>query len=533
MASKVEGEKLQGLVCPLCLDVFENATILTCGHTFCKECLEAYDEQSHELSYIVCPVCRDRTELGQDRVAGLTPNFSVKGLVDKINVEDGRRRPVYCSLHNALYKDIFCEDCAEFICLSCYIHSHKEHVIKKKEELERNLKERRNTLIRRKARRFLLERSLSSAEEEGNDANQHLSGLEKEIRDAFVKKLMKLQEQEGVLLKMVKEMRKAQEETVAGSAWFSPADDTLIALGHIELGEDSSVEEKQEVGSASPVRCNDTDALQTSALIDDSMKIVREIELPKGLAGMSALSKDAVVVGYGWNAKGSDCFSVCGNQIPHLKSDAGNVYDIAMLADGRTVVSRDVDVCLTFDRKGRQIRGLKYVCNKAGLCPMICSDQEDNIYAVNRSSEINIFQGSKGTPRRVVHTGSIKPSQICVTSTGIMITCTCIMTPSTVTVFDRDGHVGSSITASDDTEYLLAAVDSQDSVLVARVRVGSDTICLTRYTLDGTRLTEQVCFKPLQLHARCQSFWSYMVSLTPNMLAFKSKRRLYFIEIVA
>lgn len=529
MASKVEGEKLQGLVCPLCLDVFENATILGCGHTFCRECLEAYDEQHHDLDHLVCPVCRSVTGLSQDRVAGLIPNFSVKGLVEKINLEVVGRRPVYCSLHSGVYQDIFCEDCAEFICLTCYLNGHKDHVIKKKEELERDLKERRNTLIRRKARRFLLERSMSNADDLKTDTHQHLHNLEKEIRDAFVKKLMILQEDEGMLLKVVNEIRKNSDETAEKSALFCQADEKLLALGHIELEMNASANDQ----TASAVRGKNAEGLHTSTPTVNSMTIVGEIPLPKGLAGMSALSKDAVVVGYGWNGKGSDCFSLSGNQITHLKSDVGNVYDIAMLADGRTVVSHDVDVCLVFDRKGKRIGGMKYICNKAGMCPMICSDQEDNIYAVGRSSEINIFHGSKSNPKRVVHTGNIKPSQICVTKTGIMVTCTCIMTPSTVTVFDRDGHIGGSITASDDSEYLLAAVDGDDSVLVARVRVGSDTIGLTRYTLDGTRLLEDVAFAPLKLHSPCQSFWSYMVSLTPNMLAFKSKRRLYFIELAA
>ena len=42
MAEKAEEAASQNILCPLCLDVFDNASILICGHTFCKQCLERY-----------------------------------------------------------------------------------------------------------------------------------------------------------------------------------------------------------------------------------------------------------------------------------------------------------------------------------------------------------------------------------------------------------------------------------------------------------------------------------------------------------
>ena len=99
----------------------------------------------------------------------------------------------------------------------------------------------------------------------------------------------------------------------------------------------------------------------------------------------------------------------------------------------------------------------------------MCTDQHDNIYAVNFNPEICIFHGSNPYPQKVVPTGNIGPQHICVTKTGIMITSTGDITPSTVTVFDREGHVGTSIVATHDDEYVYATVDSLDRVLVATV----------------------------------------------------------------
>ena len=147
-------------------------------------------------------------------------------------------------------------------------------------------------------------------------------------------------------------------------------------------------------------------------------------------------------------------------------------------------------------------RGMTYTCRRGQNITSLCTDKNDNIYAVNGNPEIYIFHGSNPNPHTIVPTG-IKPRQICVTKTGVMITSTCNTTPIRVTVFDREGHVGSSITASDDDEYLYAAVDSVDRVLVARVRYGSDVFRLTRYTLQGTTLIKQMTFKALKLHHQC------------------------------
>eukprot|EP00057_Strongylocentrotus_purpuratus_P009178 XP_011663652.1 PREDICTED: E3 ubiquitin-protein ligase RFWD2-like [Strongylocentrotus purpuratus] len=81
MAEKTEEEKApsssENLTCPLCLDIFDEATILTsCGHTFCRKCLKNYDLSHQDLDHMICPLCRKITKLSANRVDDFKTNVN-------------------------------------------------------------------------------------------------------------------------------------------------------------------------------------------------------------------------------------------------------------------------------------------------------------------------------------------------------------------------------------------------------------------------------------------------------------------------
>ncbi|XP_041465683.1 uncharacterized protein LOC121416241 [Lytechinus variegatus] len=190
----------QGLTCPLCLSDFKNPTLLRCGHTFCKVCLENYDEQQYGRSYMECPVCRKCTKLERDRIAGLSPNFSLKGLQDELKFG----KDIHCPIHRKEDKNIFCELCGDFICITCFIETHQGHKIKSKVELGEELKKQRLAIIKEsEAGKTKLDEICIEANQQRKEIQCYIKTIKKEIEDAFAKKYTTLQENENNLIKQV------------------------------------------------------------------------------------------------------------------------------------------------------------------------------------------------------------------------------------------------------------------------------------------------------------------------------------------
>ncbi|XP_030848846.1 tripartite motif-containing protein 45-like [Strongylocentrotus purpuratus] len=130
MAEQTEKEKapssLENLTCPLCLDIFDEATILTlCGHTFCRKCLKNYDLSHLDLDHMICPLCRKITKLSANRVDDFLTNVTVNGLVDNYHAECGgmnavlemRPKCTACKFHQDAVS--FCKTCNFYMCTNC------------------------------------------------------------------------------------------------------------------------------------------------------------------------------------------------------------------------------------------------------------------------------------------------------------------------------------------------------------------------------------------------------------------------------
>ncbi len=63
------------LLCPVCFDLMREAQMIPCGHSFCRECLEAALSLSH-----VCPKCGCR--LDRTAAVGL-PNYALDQMAKK------------------------------------------------------------------------------------------------------------------------------------------------------------------------------------------------------------------------------------------------------------------------------------------------------------------------------------------------------------------------------------------------------------------------------------------------------------------
>ncbi|XP_068578265.1 nuclear factor 7, brain-like [Cebidichthys violaceus] len=116
MASRSEEE----LCCPVCHEVFRDPVVLSCSHSFCKDCLKSWWREKPTQE---CPVCRTISSSKRPPC-----NLVLKNLCDSFLLErDQRASEPLCSLHSEKLK-LFCLDHQQPVCVVCRdSEKHSDH----------------------------------------------------------------------------------------------------------------------------------------------------------------------------------------------------------------------------------------------------------------------------------------------------------------------------------------------------------------------------------------------------------------------
>uniref|UniRef100_A0A3Q3EXN2 Uncharacterized protein n=1 Tax=Labrus bergylta TaxID=56723 RepID=A0A3Q3EXN2_9LABR len=119
------------LTCPICLDIFKDPVMLSCCHSFCRDCWKEKKNQE-------CPLCKRRHPKDW-----LPPNFALKNLSESFLQErDQRASEDLCSPHSKKLK-LFCLDHQELVCLVCRdSETHSKHTIRPIDEAARQHKKK-------------------------------------------------------------------------------------------------------------------------------------------------------------------------------------------------------------------------------------------------------------------------------------------------------------------------------------------------------------------------------------------------------
>ncbi len=108
------------LSCPVCYEIFKAPVVLSCSHSFCKECLQQFWRTKETQE---CPVCRRRSSKDQPPCNLALKNLCEFFLKKRSEVRSSGSEEI-CSLHSEKLK-LFCLEDKQPVCLVC--RDSKQH----------------------------------------------------------------------------------------------------------------------------------------------------------------------------------------------------------------------------------------------------------------------------------------------------------------------------------------------------------------------------------------------------------------------
>ncbi|TKS71900.1 Nuclear factor 7, ovary [Collichthys lucidus] len=195
MASRSE----EDLCCPVCQEVFRDPVVLSCSHSFCKDCLRRWWTEKPTRE---CPVCKARS-------SGRNPpcNLVLKNLCEAFLLErDQRSSEALCSLHSERLK-LFCLDHQQPVCVVCRdSEKHSEHRFRPIDEAARQHKKNlQETLEPLKEKLKVFEEVKVKFDQTAEHMKVQARRTERQIKDQFKKLHQFLEEEEEARMAALRE----------------------------------------------------------------------------------------------------------------------------------------------------------------------------------------------------------------------------------------------------------------------------------------------------------------------------------------
>ncbi|XP_033973051.1 E3 ubiquitin-protein ligase TRIM39-like [Trematomus bernacchii] len=204
MASRLE----EDFCCTVCHDIFKDPVVLSCSHSFCRDCVQNWWT---EKVIKECPLCKRRHSRDI-----LPPNFALKNLCESFLQERGHRSSeALCSLHSEKFK-LFCLDHQQPVCVVCRDSKiHKKHSFRPIDEAARQHKKKlQKTLQPLKKKLETFERIKVKCDQTAGHLKVQARRTETQIKEQFKKLHQFLEEEEEARMAALREEEEQKKKTM-------------------------------------------------------------------------------------------------------------------------------------------------------------------------------------------------------------------------------------------------------------------------------------------------------------------------------
>ncbi|KAM9361931.1 nuclear factor 7, ovary-like [Symphorus nematophorus] len=195
----------EDLSCPVCQDIFKDPVLLSCSHSFCRDCVKKWWRGKPTQE---CPVCKERPLLGDP-----PRNLVLKNLCETFVLQTQRASDSLCSLHSEKLK-LFCLNHQQPVCVVC--RDSKTHNNHRFRPIDEAAQDHRTKL--QKSLKPLEEKLKLSEQVKGNcdQTAEHIKvqarDTERQIKEQFKKFHQFLQEEEEARIAALREEEKHKSQ---------------------------------------------------------------------------------------------------------------------------------------------------------------------------------------------------------------------------------------------------------------------------------------------------------------------------------
>ncbi|KTF74763.1 hypothetical protein cypCar_00035983 [Cyprinus carpio] len=140
---------LDVLSCPVCTELFRDPVLLSCSHSFCRQCIKDHWTLSSSRRCYIC-----RLASPQEPVSNLALRNACVSYLREQNMRTEEDGGLKCHIHGEKI-ELFCEIDEKAICSTCMDYEHRRHqtqplkqaLRQRKEKLKATLRSAENTLL--------------------------------------------------------------------------------------------------------------------------------------------------------------------------------------------------------------------------------------------------------------------------------------------------------------------------------------------------------------------------------------------------